>query len=148
MVKAPIPDALLADWFTKSLLPKISCDVAMSGAVTEEDVIRRAQHLDLIYSQSGTLYDIIPNAPRPSNETPRTTPGAHADGVIGSITTSSVSQVVGQLGQLAIIDKTTSTTSATTSNDPTQSTYVNMVQTTKSSRRKSHNRRTKNSSGE
>lgn len=63
MVKAPILDALLADWFTKSLLPKISCDVAMSGVVTEEDVIRRAQHLDLIYSQSGTLYDIIPNAP-------------------------------------------------------------------------------------
>jgi len=63
LVKAPIPDALLEDWFTKSLLPKISCDVAMSGAVTEEDVIRRAQHLDLIYSQSGTLYDIIPNAP-------------------------------------------------------------------------------------
>ena len=63
MVKAPILDALLADWFTKSLLPKISCDVAMSGAVTEANVIRRAQHLDLIYSQSGTLYDIIPNAP-------------------------------------------------------------------------------------
>ena len=63
LVKGPIPDALLADWFTKSLLPKISCGVAMSGAVTEEDVIRHAQHLDLIYSQSDTLYDIIPNAP-------------------------------------------------------------------------------------
>ena len=63
MVKAPIPDALLADWFTKLLLPKISCNVVMSGAVTEEDVIRRAQHLDLIYSQLGTLYNIIPNAP-------------------------------------------------------------------------------------
>ena len=42
LVKAPILDALLADWFTKSLLPKISCDVAMSGYITEEDVIRRA----------------------------------------------------------------------------------------------------------
>ena len=42
LVKAPIPDALLADWFTKSLLPKILCDVAMSGVVTEEDVIRHA----------------------------------------------------------------------------------------------------------
>ena len=70
LVKAPIPDALLADWFTKSLLPKISCDVAMSGAVTEEDVIRHAKHLDLIYSQYGTLYDIIPNTPRPSNNIP------------------------------------------------------------------------------
>ena len=55
----------MADWFTKSLLPKISWDVSMSGVVTEEDVIRHAQHLDLIYSQSGTLYDIIRNAPYP-----------------------------------------------------------------------------------
>jgi hypothetical protein len=39
LVKALIPDALLADWFTKSLLPKIFCDVAMSRAVIEEDVI-------------------------------------------------------------------------------------------------------------
>ena len=50
LVKALIPNALLVDWFTKSLLPKISCGVAMSRAVTEEDVIRHAQHLDLIYS--------------------------------------------------------------------------------------------------
>ena len=93
MVKAPILDALLVDWFMKSLLPKISCDVAMSGAVTEEDVIRRAQHLDLIYSQSSTLYDIIPQAPRPSNNKPQTAPGPHADGVIVFVSTTSISQV-------------------------------------------------------
>ena len=92
-MKAPILDALLADRFTKSLLPKISCDVAMSGAVTGEDVIRRAQHLNLIYSQSGTLYDIIPQAPRPSNDKPQTAPGPHADDVIGSVNTSFVNQV-------------------------------------------------------
>ena len=66
MVKAPIPNALLEDWFMKLLLPKISCDVAMLGEITEEDVIRRAQHLDLIYSQSDTLYDIIPQDPQHS----------------------------------------------------------------------------------
>ena len=120
----------------------------MSGAVTEEDVIRRAQHLDLIYSQSGTLYDIIPNAPRPSNETPRTTPGAHADGVIGSVSTTSVSQVARQLGQLALIDKPTTKTPATTSSDPAPSTDVNLVQTSKSSRRKNRNQQRKESSGE
>ena len=136
MVKTPILDALLVDWFTKSLLPKISCDVAMSGAVTEEDIIGRAQHLDLIYSQSGTLYDIILQAPRPSNDKPRTAPGPHVDGVIGYVSTTSISQVARKLGQLAITDKPTSTTSATNSNDPTQSTDLNMVQTTKSSRRK------------
>ena len=70
LVKAPIPNALLTYWFTKSLLTKISCDVAMSRVVTEEDVIRCAQHLDFIYSQSGTLYDIIPQAPQPSNDKP------------------------------------------------------------------------------
>ena len=136
LVKAPIPNALLADWFTKSLLPKISCDVAMSRAVTEEDVIRRAQHLDLIYSQSSTLYDIIPNAPQPSNDQPRTSPRPHADCVIGFVYATSVNQVAGQLGQLALIDKPAAMTPTTTSSDPTQSTDVNMVQTLKSSRRK------------
>jgi hypothetical protein len=118
LVKSPISDALLANWFTKSLLPKISCDVAMSEAVIEEDVIRRAQLLDLIYSQSGTLYDIIPNDPRPLNDQPQTAPGPHADDVIGSVSATLVSQVFGQLGQLAIMDKPTATTPTTTSNDP------------------------------
>ena len=67
-VKSLIPDALLVDWFTKSLLPKIPYDVALSGAVTKEEVIKCAHHLDLIYSQSGTLYDIIPQSSRPSND--------------------------------------------------------------------------------
>jgi hypothetical protein len=40
----------------------------MSGVVTEEDVIRCAQHIDLIYSHSGNLYDIIPQALHPSND--------------------------------------------------------------------------------
>jgi hypothetical protein len=36
MIKAVIPDLLLVEWFTKSLLPPIARDVAMGGAVTEE----------------------------------------------------------------------------------------------------------------
>ena len=35
-IKALIPDQLLDDWFTKSLLPTISRDVAMGGTFTEE----------------------------------------------------------------------------------------------------------------
>ena len=147
-MKALILDALLADWFTKSLLPKISCDVSMLGAVIKEDVIRRAQHLDLIYSQLGTMYDIIPNAPRPSNDQPQTTPGPHADGVIGSVSATLVSQVAGQLGQLALIDKPATMTPTTTSSDPALSTDVNMVQTSKSSRCKNRNQRRKESSGD
>ena len=90
MIKAHILDHILADWFTKSLLPIIARDVAMGGVVTEEQAISHAQYLDLGYSQSSTLYDIIPNAPRPTNEPTR--PGAleyHADGTIGSIKSQS-----------------------------------------------------------
>jgi len=90
----------------------------MFGAVTEEDVIKHAQHLDLIYSQSGTLYDIIPNAPRPSNDLPQTAPGPHAEGVIGFVSATSVRQVAGQLDQLALTDKPAASTLATTSSDP------------------------------
>jgi hypothetical protein len=39
MIKVAIPDILLAEWFTKSLLPPIARDVAMGGAVTEEQAI-------------------------------------------------------------------------------------------------------------
>ena len=31
LIKAPIPDQILADWFMKSLLPPIARDVAMGG---------------------------------------------------------------------------------------------------------------------
>ena len=66
----------------------------MSGAFTEEDVIRHAQHLDLIYSQSSPLYDIIPQAPLPSNDQSQSTPERHVDGVIGFVSASVVNQVV------------------------------------------------------
>ena len=85
----------MASWFTKYLMPKISCDAAMLGVVTKEDVIRYAQHLDLIYFKSGTLYDIIHQVPCQSNETPRSAPGPHVDGVIGFVSSSLVNQVVG-----------------------------------------------------
>ena len=41
MIKVIIPDILLAEWFTKSPLPPIAHDVAMGGAVTEEENIAR-----------------------------------------------------------------------------------------------------------
>jgi hypothetical protein len=68
MPKFLIPDGLLADWFTKSLLPQIAQDVAMFGVVTKEQATRHAQHLDLIYSQVDTLYKIIPHVLQSSNE--------------------------------------------------------------------------------
>jgi hypothetical protein len=88
MVKTYVPDQLLAEWFIKSLLPAITEDVAKGGVVTEEQVIARAQYLDLVYTQSGTLYDKIPDAPRPEFSIPPP-PGSNSDshagdGVIGT----------------------------------------------------------------
>ena len=60
LVKFYIPNQILAEWFIKSLLPVIIEDVAKGGIVIEEKVIARAQYLDLIYTQSGTLYEMIP----------------------------------------------------------------------------------------
>ena len=85
LIKAPIPDQLLAYWFTKSLFPPISRDVAMGNAVTEEQDIIRAQYLDLVYYESSTLYDLIPNTPHP-NTNPTKPPAENpVDGVLGSI---------------------------------------------------------------
>jgi len=49
LVKAPLPDYLLADWFCKYLLLQITKDVSLGGAVTEGQSIHHAQHLDFIY---------------------------------------------------------------------------------------------------
>ena len=89
MVKTFVPNQLLAEWFIKSLLPSITEDVAKGGIVTEEQVISHAQYLDLIYTQSGMLYEKIPNASR-SNFTvsPQLNDSHAGDGLIGNTTTS------------------------------------------------------------
>ena len=92
LIKAPIPDQLLADWFTKSLLPPISRDVSMGGVVTEERSISCTQYLDLVYSQSSTLSDLIPHAPRPTTNPPRTATKPPADGILCSVQTKMVAK--------------------------------------------------------
>jgi hypothetical protein len=58
----------------------------MGGVVTEEQEISRAQYLNLVYSQTGTIYNLIPDAPRPStNPTPTPPATSHVvDSVIGT----------------------------------------------------------------
>jgi hypothetical protein len=85
MIKVIIPDILLVEWFTKSLLPLIARDVAMGGTIKEEQAIARAQYLDLVYSQSSTLYDFLPNSTRANNDPSKPSSSSHADGVIGSV---------------------------------------------------------------
>lgn len=55
--------------------------------MTEEQAIARAQYLDLVYSQSGTLYEYFPNASR--HGTSKAPPKPSVDGVIGSVNSSS-----------------------------------------------------------
>ena len=63
MIKFEIPDQLLTDWFTTLFINQIAKDIAMGACVTKEQAIAHAQYLDLVYSQSSTLYDILPDAP-------------------------------------------------------------------------------------
>jgi hypothetical protein len=92
MIKAIIPDILLAEWFTKSLLPPITHDVSMGGVVTEEQAIARDQYLDFVYSQSGTLYDLLSNVARSNIDPSKPSSSSHVDGVIYSVKTQYFSQ--------------------------------------------------------
>jgi hypothetical protein len=96
LIKVPLPDQLLVEWFTKSLIGPIAHDVSMGGVITEEQAISHAQYLDLVYSQTGTLYDLIPDAPRPStNPTPMLLVASHVvDGVIGTFHTETQTKQV------------------------------------------------------
>jgi hypothetical protein len=78
------------DWFTKSLLASIPHDVAMGNVVTKEHAIIYAQYFDLVYYQSDKLYDLIPNAPRSSNNPSR--PALEPNYVPNTNTTFIVSQ--------------------------------------------------------
>jgi hypothetical protein len=93
MIKAIIPNILLAEWFTKSLLPSITRYVSMGGAVTEEETIARAQYLDLVYSQSVTLYELLLNFAWANADPSKLSSSSHADGVIGFDKTQSTSQL-------------------------------------------------------
>jgi hypothetical protein len=62
----------------------------------------RAQQLEMIYSQSGLLYEILPDAPRSILDKTRQRYGQHADGIIGSAQTKLVDPLSNQLQQLSI----------------------------------------------
>jgi hypothetical protein len=65
---------------------EIGKEISMGGIVTEEQAIIRAQYLDLVYSQTGTLYDFLPELLHPhSSSTSTATAASHTtDGVIGT----------------------------------------------------------------
>ena len=95
LIKAFILPEFLLEWFLKSLLPYIAKDVSTSGVQNEEQAIFRAQELDLIYAQSGLLYDIIPNAPKMK-------PIPHANGIVGCTSVKPTNSVTKQVSQFSI----------------------------------------------
>jgi hypothetical protein len=52
-------------WFLKSLISILAKYVASNFPQSKEEAISKAQQFDLIYSQSGYLYTVLPDAPRP-----------------------------------------------------------------------------------
>ena len=67
-----------------------------SRVQNKEQAIIRAQELDLIYAQSGLLYEIIPNAPR-TNFDPKVKPRPHVDGIVGYTSTKLADSVTKQV---------------------------------------------------
>jgi hypothetical protein len=125
----PVPPTFLLEWFLKSLVPQLSKDVATSGVFSEEDAIMRAQQLELIYSQSGLLYEIFPDAPRSILDKTRQRVGPHADGIVGSTQAKPADQLSKQLQQLSIQQKAASPTTGLVAT-PTQMSDVHTVQST------------------
>ena len=64
----------------------------------EEEEILRAQQLDFIYSQSGMLYKILPNATQAKTNPTKTMSSLHVDGVISS----TVGQVTSLMGKASL----------------------------------------------
>ena len=83
--------------------------------MNEEEAILRDQQLDLIYSQSGILYEIIPEAPRPSHEAEKPKPRPHADSVVGSVNSPTIESLAKQLHQLSVKQSTVEEAKATPS---------------------------------
>ena len=74
----------------------------MGGIVTEEEVIARSQYLDLVYSQSGTLYELISNATHATNDPSKPSSSSHTYGVIGFVKTQSTTQSTGTIQRPAL----------------------------------------------
>jgi hypothetical protein len=119
----------LLEWFLKSLVPVVSKDVATSGVFSEEEAIMRAQQLELIYSQSGLLYEIFPDAPRSILDKAKQKYGPHADGIVGSTQGNSTDLLSNQLQQLSIQQMMANQTSGSVV-PPTQMLDVHSVQST------------------
>jgi hypothetical protein len=142
LIKLELPDQLLAEWFTKSFVNEIGKEISMGGVVTKEQAISRAQYLDLVYLQTGTLYDLLPELPRPGTSSTSTTPAAShaANGVIG--TTQVQSHSISSSNPKSTTSNVQNAPSPATSTGKTSE--VNVVQYTPTGKNESKKARGKN----
>ena len=80
--------------------------MSTSRVTNEEEAILRAQQLDLIYSQSRILYEIILDAPQPTYSVEKPKPGHHANGMVVSVKSPLVESLVIQLHELSVKQST------------------------------------------
>lgn len=91
--------------------------------MTEEQSISHAQYLDLVYSQSNTLYNLIPHASWPKYD-PSKPPQAHSGGRVGLVKSTPDKP---SLGQTSTSNSTKKASSKITST-PTKTLDVNVMQ--------------------
>ena len=101
----------------------------MLGVFSKEYSVMRAQELELIYSQSGLLYEILPDAPRSILDKTRKRVGPHADGIVGSSQTKPAEQLTKKLQKLSI-QHTMAVQTTILAAPPTQTSDVHSVQST------------------
>jgi hypothetical protein len=89
----------------------------------------RAQQFELIYFQSGLLYNILPDAPRSILDKTTQRAGPHADGIVGSAQTKPAEKLTKQLQQLSIQHTTTNQTTSLVAT-PTKMSEVHTMQST------------------
>ena len=77
--------------------------------------------MDLIYDQSGLLYEIIPNTLCSSFD-PKVKLGPHTDGIVGCMSTKPMDSIMKHVSQLSM--NQSSLGQATTSSQPTQTASV------------------------
>ena len=82
------------DWFLHTLLASIGKYVASHFPQTEEAALQIALKYDLIYAQSGYVYTILPDLPKPDG--PNGSGTSHSsDGIIGALSHTSAQPLPG-----------------------------------------------------
>jgi len=89
----------------------------------------REQQRELIYSQSGLLYEIFPDVPQSILHKARNKSGPHVNGIVGSAQENPIDQLSNQLQQFSIQQTTTNQTYGLTT-PPTQTSDVHNVKST------------------